>query len=104
MRLEGTEEGMLLNLLNKSHSLRRNVRTLFLSLGIVTGIVLTFAVCWHSLEEIHYLKSFYPGRFTVEEAFYASAVELIKVVIISFPFFLIILVSLCLLYILRKRD
>lgn len=82
----------------------KRLRTLFLSLGIVTGIVITFAVCWHSLEEIHYLKSFYPGRFTVEEAFFASAVELIKVIIISLPFFLIILVSLCLLYILRKGD
>jgi len=82
----------------------KHLRTLFLSLGIVIGIGITFAVCWHSLEEIHHLKSFYPGRFTVEEAFYASAVELVKVIIISLPFFLVILVSLCLLSILRKRD
>lgn len=82
----------------------KRLRTLFLSLPIVAGIVITFAVCWHSLEEIHYLKSFYPGRFTVEEAFYASAVELIKVIMISLPFFLIILVSLCFLCILGKSD
>ncbi|UCF57161.1 MAG: hypothetical protein JSW15_01360 [Deltaproteobacteria bacterium] len=82
----------------------KRLRTVLLSLAIVTGIVITFALCWHSLEEIHYLKSFYPGRFTVEEAFYASAVELIKVIIISLPFFLVILVSLCLLSILRKRN
>lgn len=82
----------------------KRLRKLFLSLAIVIGIGITFAVCWHSLEEIHYLKSFYPGRFTVEEAFYASAVELVKVLIISLPFLLMILVSLCLLSILRKRD
>jgi hypothetical protein len=82
----------------------KRLRTLLLSLGIVIGVVITFAVCWHSLEEIHYLKSFFPGRFSVEEAFYASAVELIKVIIISLPLFLVIFVSLCLLSILRKRD
>jgi hypothetical protein len=43
------------------------------------------AVCLHSVEEIHYLKSFFPERFTVEEAYYASLVELIKVVIIGVP-------------------
>ncbi len=82
----------------------KHLRTLILSLPIGIGIVIIFGVCWHSLEEIHYLKSFYPGRFTVEEAFYASAVELIKVIIISLPFFLVILVSLFLLSILRKKD
>lgn len=57
--------------------------------AIVLSIVIVAAVCGHSLEEIHYLKSFYPSQFSVEEGFYASAVELIKI-IISLPFFLII--------------
>jgi len=51
-------------------------------------------ICFHSVEEIHYLKSFFPVRFTVQEAFYASAVELIKVVIVGIPFLLFI--SICL--------
>jgi len=79
-------------------------KKLLLSLAIVVSILIVAAVCWHSLEEIHYLKSFYPKRFTVEEAFYASGVELIKVFVISVPFFLVIWVSLYLLKILRNRD
>ncbi|HSL92257.1 MAG TPA: hypothetical protein VK863_06375 [Candidatus Limnocylindrales bacterium] len=56
--------------------------------AIAAGIVAVSAVCWHSVEEIHYLKSFYPKEFSVQEAFYASAVELVKVVIIGLPFLL----------------
>ncbi len=47
-------------------------------------------VCLHSVEEIHYLKSFFPRDFTVEEAFYAAAIELIKVIIIGLPILLVI--------------
>ena len=54
---------------------------------IVGSIIIVAAVCWHSVEEIHYLKSFFPKQFSVEEAFYASAVELIKVVIVAVPLF-----------------
>jgi hypothetical protein len=57
---------------------------------IIVGVVVFSAICWHSIEEIHYLKSFFPKSFTVEEAMYASVVELIKIVIIGIPFFLII--------------
>jgi len=64
---------------------------IILALGAVT------AVCLHSLEEIHYLKSFFPGSFTVEEAFYAGALELVKVIIISIPLVLIIVVCLVVL-------
>lgn len=64
-------------------------------LGIVAVAVAYSAVCWHSIEEIHYLKSFFPAKFTVEEAFYASAIELIKVVIIGIPLLLIIGIFLC---------
>ena len=79
-------------------------KKLLLSLAIGVSILIVAAVCWHSLEEIHYLKSFYPKSFTVEESFYASGVELIKVFVISVPFFLVIWVSLYLLKTLRNRD
>ena len=79
-------------------------KRLLLSLAIVMSILIVAAVCYHSLEEIHYVKSFYPKQFTVEEAFYASGVELIKVVVIGVPFFLVLWVSLCLLKILGDRD
>ena len=65
---------------------------------IVGSIIIIAAVCWHLVEEIHYLKSFLPKQFTVEEAFYASAVELIKVVIVAVPFFFIIVTGFCSLY------
>jgi ABC-type multidrug transport system permease subunit len=65
---------------------------------IVSSIIIIAAVCWHSVEEIHYLKSFFPKQFSVEEAFYASAVELIKVVIVALPFVFIIVTGFCSLY------
>jgi len=52
---------------------------------IVICLAVISAVSWHSVEEIHYLKGFYPESFTVEEAYYASKVELVKVAIISPP-------------------
>jgi len=47
---------------------------------------------------------FYPKQFTVEEAFYASAVELVKVLIIALPFFLLIATSLYLLRNFAKKS
>ena len=79
-------------------------KRLLLSLAIVVSVLIVAAVCYHSLEEIHYLKSFYPKQFTVEEAFYASAVELIKVLVIGVPFFLVLWVSLCLLKTLSDKE
>jgi hypothetical protein len=73
----------------------------FLIALVTLAVVAIGAVCLHSLEEIHYLKSFFPRTFTVQEAFYASAVELIKVIIIALPLLLIISVSL---FFLRQRD
>lgn len=55
------------------------------TLIVVVGFVVLAAVSWHSVQEIHYLKSFFPREFSVEEAYYASKVELIKVVFISLP-------------------
>jgi CHASE2 domain-containing sensor protein len=59
------------------------------------------AVSWHSVEEIHYLKTFYPRSFSVEEACYAALVEGIKVALISFPLLLIVVVGVLLL---RRYD
>lgn len=66
-----------------------------LILVIIFSAALMLAVSLHSVEEIHYLKTFFPKSFTVEEAFYAAGVELIKVHIISLP--LIVIIVLCLL-------
>lgn len=67
------------------HKLRGFLRIIQIAILIGYG-----AVCWHSVEEIHYLKSFFPDQFTVEQAFYASAIELIKIVIIGIPSLLIL--------------
>jgi hypothetical protein len=67
----------------------------------ILGVVIFSAVCWHSIGEIHYLKSFFPKQFSVQEAYYAAAIELIKVIIIGLPIVLIISVGLSLW---RHRD
>ena len=63
-------------------------------LAITVSMVVVAASSWHSVEEIHYLKTFYPKQFTVQEAFYASGVELIKVFLISLPLSLVVGVGL----------
>jgi hypothetical protein len=82
----------------------KKVKPIILIITSLISLAIIFAVSLHSVEEIHYLKSFYPSTFTVEAAFYASAVELIKVIIISLPFFVMIIVSLCWLIYLLKKD
>ena len=82
--------------------MRPTMRTL-LNLVVLIGALAYAAVCLHSVDEIHYLKSFVPGEFTVEEAFYAAAIELIKVIIIGLPILLII--GICLAKLREtKRD
>jgi len=76
-------------------------RKVFLIMVVTLAVAAIGAVCLHSLEEIHYLKSFFPRSFTVQEAFYASALELIKVIIVALPLLLILAVSL---FFLRQRD
>jgi len=66
---------------------------------VVLALAALGAVCLHSLEEIHYLKSFFPRTFTVQEACYASLVELIKVVIIALP--LLAAIAVCLFFLRR---
>ena len=72
-----------------------------IKLAILISVVFIFGICFHSLEEIHYLKSFFPQTFTVEQAFYASAIELIKILIIAIPFLLVIGIGL---FLLKKCD
>jgi len=88
---------------NKCGVMKQKYFIIILSV-IVTSIIAVSAVCWHSLEEIHYLKSFFPKQFTVEEAFYASALELIKISIISLPLILITGVGLCLLHLFNRNS
>jgi hypothetical protein len=72
-------------------------RNILIGSAIAASILVVSAVCWHSVQEIHYLKTFYPEQFSVEEAFYASAVELVKVIIISLPFTLVAICGIWLL-------
>ena len=67
-----------------------------LAVGAIT------AVCLHSLEELHYLKNFFPPSFTVQEACYAAVLELIKVVIIAIP--LVLVIAVCLFLYRQHRD
>jgi hypothetical protein len=78
-------------------------RVLILS-AIAICIVVIAAVSWHSVEEIHYLKTFYPKQFTVEEAYYASGVELIKVILIGLPLFLVMGAGFYLLRYFKKNN
>ena len=68
---------------------------------IIICLFTIFGVAKHSVDEIHYLKRFYPPEFTVEEAYYASKVELIKVIITSVPLVVLIFTAL---YYLKKRK
>ena len=65
-----------------------------IAIVVIGCLVVIAAVSWHSVEEIHYLKTFYPETFTVEEAYYASKVELVKVAIISLPLVVVIMAGL----------
>ena len=71
---------------------------------IVVSIAAISAVCWHSVGEIHYLKSFFPRQFSVQEAYYAAGVELIKVLIICIPFGIVIIAGICFLMINRRKP
>ena len=64
--------------------MKKTCSTIILSI-MTLGIFVFSAVCWHSISEIHYLKSFFPRQFSVQDAYYASAIELIKVIIIGLP-------------------
>ena len=67
---------------------------------IVLGVIIISAVAYHSVGEIHYLKTFFPDQFSVQEARDASIIELVKVSVISIPLVLIIII--CLVFI--KKD
>jgi len=76
----------------------KNILPILLLSAIAGCLIAISAVCWHSVGEIHYLKTFFPKQFSVEDAFYASKIEFVKIAILSFPLLLIIGISL---YILR---
>ena len=56
----------------------------FQIVSFVSFVVIAL-VSWHSVQEIHYLKTFFPKSFSVAEAYDASLIELIKLGLISFP-------------------
>lgn len=70
---------------------------IFLVIAAAASFAVIAAASWHSVEEIHYLKTFYPSKFTVEEASMAAEVELIKVVLISLPLVIVMVAALYLL-------
>ena len=74
----------------------------FLFALMAVCVIIIGAISFHSVEEIHYLKSFYPGSFTMEDAFYAALVEFIKIHIISLPLMVVILLAAFLLWLFRN--
>ncbi len=75
-----------------------------LSVTIVICLTVISIVSFHSVSEIHYLKSFYPGQFSVSDAAYAAVVELVKVVLIAFPLVLTMLVCLFLIWLRTQSN
>lgn len=61
-------------------------------------------ICLHSVEEIHYLKSFFPRQFTVQEAGFAAIVEFVKVIILSIPLVGIIILCLAVAFRLSRAN
>ena len=76
----------------------------FLFALMAVCVIIIGAISFHSVEEIHYLKSFYPGSFTMEDAFCAALVEFIKVHIISLPLMVVILLAAFLLWLFRNAG
>jgi len=76
--------------------MKKGMRLLWTGIGLVSSLIV-LAVCLHSLSEIHYLKSFLPRGFAVQEVMYASVVELIKIAVIVTPFAILIAASLVML-------
>lgn len=71
-----------------------------LIIAAIASVAVIAAVSWHSVEEIHYLKTFYPAKLTVEEAEQAAWVELIKVHLISLP---LVIVTAAAVYLLKSE-
>lgn len=68
---------------------------------IIICLLTLFGVSKHSVDEIHYFKHLYPTEFSVEEAYYASKVELTKNVITAIPLVVLIFAAL---YYLKGRK
>ena len=80
------------------------IRDIILITIIIACVIIVTYVSFHSVWEIHYLKSFYPRSFTVTEAGYAAIVELIKIALISFPLVIIIILCLILIILAVKKE
>jgi hypothetical protein len=78
------------------------LRNVVLIIVIIACVVVISYASFHSVWEIHYLKSFYPKSFSVAEAGYAAVVELIKISLISFPLLIIIVLCLFLVKYIKK--
>ena len=72
-----------------------------LLLLLLAALLFLGAVCYHSVDEIHYLKSFFPHQFTLQEASDAAIVELVKIIIIAIP--LIVLITVCLVFLKKEK-
>ena len=83
-------------------AMRFSLLRILLIVVVLLAVGAITAVCLHSLEEIHYLKSFFPPLFTVQEAGFAAVLELIKVVIITIP--LVLVTVVCLFFYHHHRD
>jgi hypothetical protein len=70
---------------------------------IACVVIITYA-SFHSVWEIHYLKSFYPKSFSVTEAGYAAIVEFIKIALISFPLLILIVICLFIIKSMKKEK
>lgn len=73
---------------------------------IIAGLILLLLwvpivlVAQHSVEEIHYLKTFLPSQMTPSEAKEAAIIELIKVAIIGVP----ILIAMVFIWKMAQED
>jgi hypothetical protein len=80
------------------------IRNMVLIIVIIACVLIITYASFHSVWEIHYLKSFYPKSFSVTEAGYAAVVELIKIALISFPLLLIIVLCLFLVKSMKNQK
>lgn len=78
-----------------------NLYLLIIIVFCLAGIAI---VSFHSVSEIHYLKTFYPAYFSVQDVAYASLVELIKVSLITLPVAIAIFVCLFLIRLFYKSG
>lgn len=84
--------------------MKKNTDVISIALLVLVFIcfVIVSAVSLHSVEEIHYLKSFFPDQFSVEEAKDATIIEFFKVGFVMLPVMLFTL--FCLLVMTYRKS